>query len=152
MVENYGFKHVSSDDIRAEYGIKHWTNDPREAKVIFAVHGRSLEYLMMGEDVVLDTTAMFHSHRLAYFDLHVFSRNKLFHIDAKKYLLSLDVSEDIWKQRQLAAGRDLGQIDFYRDRFEAVEPMEDVTNLRYDSNTPADLEKIKDGLADCFKK
>ncbi|MEJ8566316.1 AAA family ATPase [Elongatibacter sediminis] len=145
LAERHGFIRVCSDDLREEYGMVWGTRDSRESVVNHVVHYRAMEGLMMARDVVVDTTGMFRAQRRLFFDLSVYSLGKVYPLNARRLLISLDVDDAVWQQRQRDAGRDLAQLGFYRDRFESVTPQEirEVDeHARYTNNTPDELDRM----------
>lgn len=150
LARTWGFTHVSSDEVRARYGIAHFSGDRREQFVQLATHLRSLEYLMMGENVVIDTTGMFASQRLLLLDLRMFvpATGRVMAVPAKRVVVAVETSPETLKKRYLASGRDLAQMDNYMRRFEPVEEIPGVTLLRCRNDTPAELELIKEKLVE----
>ncbi len=147
---DHGFIRVCSDDLREEYGMVWGTTDRREAMVNHVVHHRALEAVMMARNVVIDTTAMFRSQRSLFFDLNVYAQGKLLAMQARKWLVSLDISEAEWERRQQAAGRSQQQNAFYLEKFQPVEADELATvecHLSFSNNTAAELAYIKQQLS-----
>ena len=118
-----------------------------------AIHYRTLEHLMMGKDVVVDSTAMFRGQRELFFDLYVHALGKRIELNARKYLISLKVTEPVWTLRQLEAGRSLQQKTFYFDKFEPVssEELKGLESHRcFDNNSNSDLNHIRWELSQMF--
>jgi predicted kinase len=149
--ESHGFIHVSADALRSEYGMEWGTVDAREAFINNVVQYRVLEALVMQKDVVVDSTAMYFRQRQLYFELVMYALGKLHPVKARKVLLSLDVAEAVWEQRVLESGRNVQCRNFFFDRFHPVGSEEAAAldlHLRFDNNTPADLEHIKARLTE----
>jgi len=146
LSREHGFLRVGSDDIREEYGMQWGSKDNREININRVVYYRAMEHLMMSQDVVIDTTGMFRQQRRLFFDLHVYGVGKLHRLKARKYIISVEIDDQIWLERQKAAGRSGDDWSFYRGKFQPVSADETTQlngHFRFQNNTPADLEEIK---------
>jgi predicted kinase len=153
LVGELGFEHVCADTIRDDYGIQWRGQDPRKPMVNLVVRLRAIEALAMGRDVVVDTTGMFRQQRALFLDPDVLVLGKRQLIRARRYLLSLEITHETWKQRQQASGRDPAEQAFYLQRFEPVGPEEARgldAHLRFDNDAPEALEQIKVELTRIF--
>ncbi len=152
--EQHGFRHVSADQVRDEYGMKFGAEDPREALVNHAVQYRALEGLMMQQDVVIDSTAMFFKQRQLYFELARYALGRLYPVPARRLLVSLAVDESVWEQRLRDAGRTPQYKSFYFGRFHPVGDDEAAAldgHLQFANNSTDDLETIKAVLSDWLR-
>ena len=145
LASAHGFTRVCSDEVRDDYRINPWSGDPRENLVHMATHLRSLEPLLMGENVVVDSTAMFVGQRRVLFDTHIFNpaSGALPALTVRRALVLLEASDEVIEQRYRDIGRRLENRAFYRERFHPVTEMPGVTVLRYRNDCAADLESIK---------
>lgn len=144
-LQDRGFVRLSVDEVRDElfdnpdfltYRAAPDFND-NETRVAEVIYDRKIQALSDGKNVYLDSCA----------DLAEWRRGLLHtgNIQADKYILELQVEEDILRERNLARGRPNDAYREWRERWEPIQPGE-ANHLVYQNNTPEDLEFMVEDL------
>lgn len=120
----HGYDRVSAEEIRRLVGARRDGLDPREGHVDEVVRHRILEGLIRDRDVVVDTPAMYRRQRRLFFDLNRYRNGGIETLEARRCLISVQITRAVWRRRQRFAKRDVKLGPVWFDNYEPVTDQE----------------------------